>query len=145
VRQNRRGEVDRDRARPGGRRYRVGAVVARFPAGVFRTTITDADLIAGHAPSEVQENHGTFTLTVGNGRFVLHQWAPNPLTNPTGSGVYTVTGNKILFTMKKPFELAGGRIKATWSYVGHTLRFKVPDGDPDYRVIFSAHPWRKVG
>ena len=120
---------------------------ASFPSGVFRTTITDADLRAGHVPSnEWKENHGMYTLTLRLGRFVLAQKAPNALAIPISSGADKVTAGVVVFKFSKPAELIGLAISTRWTLAGKLLRFKVTaPNDPAVRTVFATHPWHKVG
>jgi len=114
----------------------------KVPTGVFRTTITDADLKAGGV-SDLAENHGTYTLKLlPKGRWTLHQVAPNPLSAPNHAGTYAVKKNGVRFD--DPGFAVG--FVARLSFDGRHLRFKIVSADiPELRVIFGAHPWTKVG
>ena len=121
---------------------------AKFPNGVFRTTITDADLRKGHATNDIPENHGTFTLTItANGHWVLSQKAPNPLSNPLEKGVYFVKGSTVDFKTKQPPEYSGVGDYVSWRFDGAYLHLKLTRSDdpaPESYVIYGAHPWRKI-
>jgi hypothetical protein len=121
---------------------------ASLPTGVFRVTITNADLRAGHVPkSDWNEDHGTYTLTLRPGRFVLSQKAPNPLQVPVSSGTTTeLVAGVVDFKTTKPASQAGLVILARWTFARKLLRFKVTDPkDPQVRAVFDAHPWGKIG
>ena len=117
---------------------------AKFPTGVFRTTITDADLRAGGV-KDIAQNHGTYTMTLRPGRWTFVQKAPNPLEIPVAGGVYAVAGNGIRFTIRNPAPLNGASVHGTWTYNGKALRFQGMREDPGAHVVFTAHPWRKLG
>jgi hypothetical protein len=62
------------------------------------------------------------------------------------SGTYTVNGDEIRFVMTH----AGGAVvlpeTVKWSYFNHQLRFTLVDvADNASKVLYTAHPWRKVG
>jgi len=116
-----------------------------LPNGTFTTTITDDDLVKGHATRDIPENHGTFTLLLKDGFWRLHQQAPNPLQNPSAGGRLRVTGDRVVFVTYKPLEFAGSRDVLRWSFDGTRLRFHVIVGGPEEAVVFGAHPWEKVG
>ena len=120
----------------------AGAAVSKVPTGVFRTTITDADLRAGGV-SDLGENHGTYTMKLlPKGRWTLHQVAPNPLQAPDHAGTYTVARNAVRF-VDKGFDVG---FTARLTLDGRHLRFKILRADiPELRVIWGAHAWTKVG
>jgi|SRR5581483_3101628 len=119
-----------------------------FPHGVFRTTITDADLLAGHVGvNDIPENHGTFTLTIGaHGHWRLVQRAPNPLHDPVFAGAYTVRGSTVDFRTATPTRFAGDDL-VVWGFDGKYLRLRLKSYSPypETYVLYHAHPWRKVG
>ncbi len=119
----------------------AGLAAQKVPSGVFRTTITDADLKAGGV-SDLAENHGTYTLKLlPKRRWTIHQTAPNALQNPDHTGTYAVTKDGI------HFEDTGFGVgfTARLSFDGKHLKFKIAKADiPELRVIFGAHPWTKV-
>src|SRR5262245_3650333 len=117
---------------------------AKFPGGVFRTTITDADLKAGGV-KDIAQNHGTYTMTLRPGRWRFVQKAPNPLEIPVAGGGYTLAGNGIRFTIRTPAPLNGASVHGTWTYDGKALRFQGMREDPSAHVLFTAHPWRRIG
>jgi hypothetical protein len=119
---------------------------SRFPVGSFRTTITDADLRAGHATNDIPENHGTFTLTIHrNGHWRLVQKAPNPVLDPVFTGTYSVRGRLVDFKTVTPAQFGGDDIVA-WRLVGSILHLKLRSKSPypESYVLYDAHPWRKV-
>jgi hypothetical protein len=118
-----------------------GAASPKVPTGVFRTTITDADLSAGGV-SDLFENHGTYTLRLlPNGRWRFHQVASPPPGSPNHAGRYGARGNAVRFT--DPASHVG--FTARVSFDGRHLRFKILRADiRELRVIFGAHPWTKL-
>jgi hypothetical protein len=113
----------------------------KVPTGVFRTTITDADLTAAGV-SDLAENHGTYMLKLlPKGRWTLHQVASNPLSAPNHAGTYALKKNGVRF--EDPRFSVGFVARVTFD--GRHLRFKIVSADiPELRVIFGAHPWTKV-
>jgi len=113
----------------------------KVPIGVFKTTITDADLRAGGV-TDISENHGTYTLKLlPKGRWTFHQVARNSLQNPDHAGTYSTGKNGVTFT-DTGFDVA---FTARLSFDGKRLRFRILRADlPELRVIFGAHPWAKV-
>ena len=119
----------------------AGAAAPKVPIGVFRTTISDADLVRAGV-SDISENHGTYTMKLlPKGRWTLHQVAPNTLQAPNHAGTYAVKNNAIRFT-DTGFAVS---FTARLSFDGKHLRFKILSADiPELRVIWGAHFWTKV-
>jgi hypothetical protein len=123
------------------------ATHTKFPVGVFRATIADADLRAAHATNDIPENHGRFTLTIrANGRWRLVQKAPNPLLDPVFAGTYTVKGSIIDFRTVAPAEFAGDDVVG-WRFDGKYLHLHLKSKSPypETAVLYDAHPWRRIG
>jgi len=119
----------------------AGAVPPKVPIGVFKTTITDADLKAGGV-TDISENHGTYTLKLlRKGRWTMHQVARNSLQEPDHAGTYVARKTGVTFT-DTGFDVA---FTARLSFDGKHLRFSILKADiPELRVIFGANRWTKV-
>ena len=120
----------------------AAALSVAVPTGTFRTTITDADLIAGHA-GNLAGNRGTYALTIqAGGRWTMKNTAAGHLINPTQGGTYRVTGSAVAFTNL----FTGGTFTARLTLRAGVLRFTILKASrPELRVVFGAHPWRKIG
>jgi hypothetical protein len=119
----------------------AAAISIAVPTGTFRTTITDADLIAGHA-GNLAGNRGTYTLNIqAGGRWTMKNTAAGHLINPTQGGTYRVSGTSVAFVNL----FSGGTFTARLAYRAGVLRFTILRASrPELRVVFGAHPWRRV-
>ena len=80
-----------------------------------------------------------FVFTFRNGR-----WHTNE--HPQFGGRYVVHGDEVTFIVSRPLENKGQRETLKWSYFRGELTFKIVDvADAGSRVIYTAHPWRRVG
>jgi hypothetical protein len=120
----------------------LSTIALGVPIGTFTTTITNADLIAGHA-GNLAGNRGTYTLKIQAGNsWSMKNTAAGHLINPTQGGTYRVGANSVFFTNL----FTGGTFTARLSYRSPLLRFTILRASrPELRVVFGAHPWRKVG
>jgi hypothetical protein len=119
----------------------LSAISLAVPTGTFRTTITDADLIAGHA-GNLAGNRGTYTLKIMAGNsWTMKNTAAGHLINPTQGGTYRAGATSVFFTN----QFTGGTFTARLSYRSGLLRFTILRASrPELRVVFGAHPWRRV-
>jgi TRAP-type C4-dicarboxylate transport system substrate-binding protein len=116
---------------------RTGAA-AKFPQGPFESKITAEDFRRGHASVE-SGSPMPFVFTFRNGR-----WHTNE--HPQFGGRYVVHGDEVTFIVSRPLENKGQRETLKWSYFRGELTFKIVDvADAGSRVIYTAHPWRRVG
>jgi len=125
----------------------TAARTAGLPLGSYRTEISDKDLLNAGAYQYVDQNHGTFTMTIQTGgRWRLVQKAPNYIEAPMITGRYTSSSTRFRFVVESPAELAGEFEQGTWSDDGTKLTFHpVKNGeDADAYAILGSHPWRKV-
>jgi hypothetical protein len=120
----------------------LSTIALGVPIGTFTTTITNADLIAGHV-GNLAGNRGTYTLKIQAGNsWSMKNTAAGHLINPTQGGTYRVGANSVFFTNL----FTGGTFTARLSYRSRLLRFTILRASrPELRVVFGAHPWRKVG
>jgi hypothetical protein len=127
------------------------------PGGAFRATIDERDLVRRGLPeAELATNVGDYTLTLLDGAYRLHQRYGDGERWET-SGMYTVSGDRIVFTESADARCAGNRWSATWRLEGATLTFSaisstfdeacVPEriGDPWIEAVLGSHPWGLVG
>ena len=111
-----------------------------IPTGVYVTTDTVADFRAGHQLGADWSDAQTFTLTL------FADGIASETEEPTAEdvfGSYVVKGDEVTFTW-----LDAGLTPETvrWSYLNGLLTLTVVDvQDTAGRVMYSAHPWRKVG
>jgi hypothetical protein len=114
------------------------AAAAAFPQGKFASRITAADFRRGGATQE-SNFPVPFVLTFKNGR-----WHTNE--HPQFGGRYVVQGDEITFVIEHPLENKGQRETVKWSLYRGELTFEIVSvADSGSRVIYTAHPWRRVG
>ena len=122
----------------------TAALSVAVPTGTFTTSISNADLAAGHVTgSAVAASRGTYTLQLQTGgRWTMKNTAPGHLINPPQGGTYRVTGSSVAFTN----VFTGGTFTARLALRAGALRFTILKASrPELRVVFGAHPWRKIG
>jgi hypothetical protein len=128
----------------------VTATPARDPAlsGSYRATLSAGDLVRAGAPSvEAADDSGTWTLTVLERRWTLHQ-THAPDQNGLDRGVVTVAGNRVGFTLLTsdgaPHRVFLGTFR--WTSRAGTLRFSLlADQFPTGVVtVLTARPWTRI-
>jgi ABC-type transport system substrate-binding protein len=131
------------------------ASVPPIPAGSYRFTVTEADLLRFGVPTDprwLEENSGSFTLTIGDGSWTIVQTGPHRYFAPVNEGHYLGFDDQVTFVTDRPFVNAGSSPPMGWSLDGNALRFEV-DGCGDLEAAdcatvtaaFEAHPWERVG
>jgi hypothetical protein len=121
----------------------AAAATLAVPTGTFTTTISNADLAAGHVSgSAVAASRGTYTLKLeAGGRWTMKNTAAGHLINPMQGGTYRASGTAFAFTNL----FTGGTFTARLGYRAGVLRFTIVKASrPELRVIFGAHPGRGV-
>lgn len=109
-----------------------------FPQGRFMSNITRADFEKAGAGYQ-EPFPRPFVLTFDHGR-----WHTNE--EPPFSGTYSVRGDEVTFVIARPRDNAGQRERVRWSYYRGRLTFQIVDvHDPGSRVIYTAHPFRRIG
>jgi hypothetical protein len=96
--------------------------VPGIPDGLYRTTITKADLYRfdpHYDPGGVDENTGTTTISLRGGWFETIQSADHPVDNPIGVGTYTGTGDRVVFDLLEPSYNAINTPDMRWTFDGH--------------------------
>jgi TRAP-type C4-dicarboxylate transport system substrate-binding protein len=117
----------------------------KFPEGVYVTTDTVDDWERGNVINPDFTTDITYRTRLKGGRWSQTQKPAYDDQCPC-SGTYTVNGDEIRFVMTH----AGGAVvlpeTVKWSYFNHQLRFTLVDvADNASKVLYTAHPWRKVG
>jgi ABC-type transport system substrate-binding protein len=134
--------------------------VPSIPDGVYRTTLTRADLYRfdpHYDPGGVDENTGTVTIYARRGQFELVATADHPIYNPLATGIYRGVGAQVTFEIQQATFNALTLPTERWSFDGHALHFSLlscrnldhldpeaPHLCEDARALFEAHPWEKV-
>jgi hypothetical protein len=114
---------------------------ATIPPGVYVTTDTVADFRAAGQTGDDWNATQTFTLNL------YSDGISSETQEPLGGGefgTYVVAGDEVTFTWSPDTGLTPQTVR--WSYLNGLLTLTVVDvEDLGSRVIFSTHPWRKVG
>jgi peptide/nickel transport system substrate-binding protein len=134
--------------------------VPGIPDGVYRFTITKADLLRfdPHTdPNGLDENTGTTTVYLRGGRFEFIENADHPVYSPIATG-YAGSGDRVVFDLLEPSSNALSTPSMRWTFDGHALQFtflgcgnlnhldpSAPHLCDDVRAVYEAHPWEKVG
>jgi TRAP-type C4-dicarboxylate transport system substrate-binding protein len=129
--------------RPGGQELFVHKGGAVIPPGTYVTTDTVADFHAEGIYGRDFDKDVTYTQTFrADGSFLATQVPDYPDQGPV-AGRYEVTGDTVLFTLDAATGIAPETVK--WSYFDGQLTFTVVQvQDSGSRVIYLAHPWRRV-
>jgi hypothetical protein len=120
------------------------ATPATIPDGTYvvRTTVADFHRYGQYGPD--WEKPVVWTNVIKGGRWHGFQKPDYPDAGP-GSGTLTVHGDIARFRIFKPAVDANPPWTVRWSYYKGKLSFELIDvADTGLRVIFGAHPWRKV-
>lgn len=125
-----------------------GKAAATIPNGVYTVTVTAAEWRAGGVINPDFKRDITYVTTMKDGRWYQTQ-APNYPDQGPFSGTYTVQGNKLTWTMLKAGAHGQNAVTAPetvrWSYFDGKLRLQnVTVADPGSKVLYAAHPWRKI-
>lgn len=128
--------------------------VPAIPDGVYRYTITRADLLRfdpKFSPPGILENTGTYTWYLQHGRFEYVNRASHAIFNPVATGIYKGQGHHVVFDLHQPTLNASSSPVLKWSSDGQALHFKLlgcgrlsPVRCKDVRATYEAHPWVKV-
>jgi TRAP-type C4-dicarboxylate transport system substrate-binding protein len=117
---------------------------ATIPEGTYkvRTTVADFERWGQYGPD--WEKPIVWTITLRDGRFGFSQEPDYPDAGP-GSGTFTVDGDVARFRILKPAVDANPPWTARWSYYNGQLAWVPIDiADLGERIVWGAHPWRKV-
>lgn len=118
--------------------------------GTYVVVITADDLAATGVtdPELVEQQAGTWTWTLEDGRFEYLQESDAEIELPEGSGRYEVEIDTYIHSWS---DEEGAFTVATVAVLPDgSLSFSdIEDGDPQYQgvseALFGAHPWERVG
>jgi TRAP-type C4-dicarboxylate transport system substrate-binding protein len=120
---------------------RSPAGAARFPQGTFETTVTAADFNARQQVHNIPLPSRS-VYVFHDGRFREYT---RPVSQPPGGGRYVVAGNVVTLITETPASSRGVHDVLRWSYYRGELTFRVVSVfDSESRIIYSAHPYRRV-
>jgi hypothetical protein len=115
--------------------------------GSYRAAVSAADLRAVGTPVDIaREDAGTWTLTLGHGRWSLRQ-AGGPDGNAVDRGDVTVAGAIAKFTLRTsdghPHHVYDGALR--WRCTGTGLRFAIVGHErEDVAGVLAARPWKRL-
>ncbi|MEA2508661.1 MAG: peptide/nickel transport system substrate-binding protein [Actinomycetota bacterium] len=132
--------------------------VSSIPDGVYRYTLQRDDVHAIPQIFDAQENTGTRTVYLRDGRFESVLRANHAIATPITTGIYTGSAHNVTFKTLQPSLSALTTPKTTWRFDGHALHFKLSGcGNlgrryprapgricKDIHAVYEAHPWVKV-
>jgi hypothetical protein len=132
------------------------ASIPDIPDGLYRTQVTPEDIAryGGHlSEGDLNENTGTFTILIRDGRFVLHATASHTISNPIQLGTYQGEGDHVRFEIQAPFP-DGVLADARWRVEGDALRLTVArctgfaaqeaDVCALVKALYESRPWALV-
>lgn len=121
---------------------------ATIPNGVYVVTTTLEDHRRfGEYSDEWSIGARTWTTRLKDGKW--ERWvvteAPDQIRYLDGAGTYEVHGDEVTFRYTKPVVDASSPETLRWSHYNGRLTLKAVDvGDGGARVIYTAHPWKRV-
>jgi len=119
-----------------------GGTEATIPNGVYRVTDTVADFERWGQYGDEWERPLTSTTELKDGRW--RHWEKPAYGVPLVGGTYRVKGDLVTFTWVPENEIPPFTMR--WSYYKGQLTWEPVDvGDLGLKIIFAAHPWKKVG
>jgi len=115
----------------------------KIPPGTYVTTTTVADMHSNNLDGPETNKDITWTIRLYPDGTTY--WTQNPdfPDQPPGKGRYVVNGGDVTFIWQAYLGLSPEQVR--WSYFDGQLTFAIVDvADPESRLIYTAHPWRKV-
>jgi hypothetical protein len=126
---------------PGGSGHAQGV---RIPPGTYVTTDTVADFRAGGQIGSDFDTAITYTTRLYHDGKVTEAQKPDYPDQPFLRGHYIIKGDEVTFVWDAYSGLTPEMVR--WSYFGGQLTFTIVQvQDTAGRVMYIAHPWRKVG
>jgi TRAP-type C4-dicarboxylate transport system substrate-binding protein len=117
----------------------------KIPPGTYVVTDTVADFEAGGQYGSDWEKDITFTWHLHAGGTFYETQSPDYSDQGPVGGRYVVKGDEVTFTFTSCVTGCGAPETVRWSYFDGQLTFGIVDvADTGSRVIYTAHPWRKV-
>jgi TRAP-type C4-dicarboxylate transport system substrate-binding protein len=114
-----------------------------IPPGTYVVTTTVADLRAGGQYGVDWNKDITWTIRLYPNGTTYWTQAPDYPDQPPGKGRYVVSGDEVTFIWQAYLQLSPEKVR--WSYFDGQLTFAIVDvEDTSSRIIYTAHPWRKV-
>ena len=115
-----------------------------IPPGTYVTTDTVADWRAGGQYGADWNTAVTFTWHLYPDGKLYQTQKPDFPDQPFGRGRYIVKGDEVTFIWDPYMGLTPETVR--WSYFNGQLTFshRARPGHGEPRVIYTAHPWRKV-
>lgn len=115
---------------------------AKIPNGIYRVTDTVADFERWGQFGDEWERPLTSTTELKNGRW--RHWEKPAYGVPVVGGTYRIKGDLVTFTWVPENEIPPFTMR--WSYYKGQLTWEPVDvGDLGLKIIFAAHPWKKIG
>jgi hypothetical protein len=117
----------------------------KIPPGTYVVTETVADFQAGGQYGSDFDKDITFTTYLHADGTMRETQAPDYPDQGPVSGHYVVKGDEVTFFVSQPTSDWSATETVRWSYFDGQLTFAIVDvADTASRVIYTAHPWRKV-
>jgi TRAP-type C4-dicarboxylate transport system substrate-binding protein len=117
---------------------------ATIPPGTYVTTDTVADFRKGGAYGRDWSKPTTFTLRLYPNKTLTFAQRPAYPDTPVARGRYVMKGDEVTFIWDAYLQAAP--VTMRWSYFDGQLTFTIVNvQDAGFRIISTAHPWRKVG
>ena len=116
---------------------------SKIPPGTYVTTTTVADFRAGGQYGSDWNKDITWTIRLYPNGTTYWIQVPDYPDQPPGKGRYVVRGGEVTFIWDAYMGLSPEKVR--WSYFDGQLTFAVVDvADSGSRIIYTAHPWRKI-
>ena len=127
----------------------AGTAGATLPAGVYRVTDTYDDWLNGNVINRDFRTAITYVTTIRKNGTWYQTQTPNYPDQGPFSGTWKVHGDEVVFVMLHSGADGHGSITAPetvkWSYFDGRLFFRIVIvADAGSRVLYEAHPWRKI-
>jgi TRAP-type C4-dicarboxylate transport system substrate-binding protein len=118
----------------------------KIPPGTYVTTDTVADWQAGGQYGDDWNKAVTYTTGLRADGTLWETQAPDYPDQGPLTGHYVVKGDEVTFFWLQPKSGWSATEKVRWSYFDGQLTFAIVDvADTSSRVIYTAHPWHKIG
>jgi TRAP-type C4-dicarboxylate transport system substrate-binding protein len=117
----------------------------KIPPGTYVTTVTVPDWQAGGQYGSDWNTAVTYTTVIRADGTLRETQAPDYSDQGPVSGHYVVKGDEVTFSVSQGGGSWSATEKVRWSYFDGQLTFGIVDvADTASRVIYTAHPWRKI-
>jgi TRAP-type C4-dicarboxylate transport system substrate-binding protein len=116
----------------------------KIPPGTYVTTDTVADFQAGGQYGDDWNKDVTWTTVMRADGTVRVTQSPDYPDQGPATGRYVVKGDEVTFYMSQKTDWSAVET-VRWSYFDGQLTFAIVNvSDTGSRVIYTAHPWRKI-